>query len=139
LKLQKNLILSLYQPFGKLWNIEINIAHIKINQCGDNDEYFIDEESIKNITKLSVAPFDLLMFDIAYYIEGGYEDIYNKLLQQFDDNYTFSIIEKYVFNPKILVEENLKRLKNNNNKNLYKWFNKNFVGHKGSIYGYTLY
>ena len=135
LKTAKDLILSLYQPFDRLWNIEVNTAHIIINQC--DDKYSIDEDSIKNIAKLSIEPFDLLMFDIAYYIEGGSEDIYKQLSQQFDENYTFSVLEKYVFNPKTLVEEGLKQLKNNNNRNLYKWFNKNFVGHKGAIYGFT--
>ena len=52
-------------------------------------------------------------------------------------SYTVSDSEKYIFNPETLVKEGKSQLKENSDKKLYKWFEKNFEGHKGSVYGYT--
>ena len=133
LKTAEDVISSTYRPFDKIWSIEKEIAHIKVNKC--DDEYSIDKQSIINIANLSAKPFDLLLFDIAYYIEGGSNEIYEKLFSKYNENYSFDVLEEYVFNPKSLVAEGRKQLENDNI--LLKQFNKNFVGHKGGIYGYT--
>jgi len=135
LEMARDVILSTYQPFDKIWNIEIEIAHIQVYQ--DSDKYHIDKQSIIKIAELSSKPFDLLLFDIAYYLKGGSEKIYEELSSKYDENYSFDILEEYVFNPKTLVKEGCKQLKESHEKDLYKYFNKNFVGHKGGIYGYT--
>jgi len=133
LKIAKEAIAFKYEQ----WSIEKNIAHIKVNENGDN-QYSIDEKSIENIAKLSANPFDLLLLDFAYYIEGGYQNIRNKLEEEYrDKSYTVSDSEKYIFNPKTLVEKGKIQLKENSDKRLYKWFEKNFEGHKGPVYGYT--
>jgi len=137
LETARDVISSNYQLFDNTWKIEKEIAHIKVIEC--DGKYSIDKQSIINIATLSSQPFDLLLFDIAFYIEGGSNKVF-EILNSIYEKGTYSFkrdLEKYVFNPNSLVAEGRKYLKKNNKNNLLDQFNKNFVGHKGKIYGYT--
>lgn len=131
----KELIRPEFNLLNERWNIEIETLHVKVNGDDTEEKYFIEEQTFLNLGKVSDKPFDLLLLDFGFRKPDS--DIFEKIKKRYGDNFGFSELEGFIFNPRNLVEEGLKVLNRKHLKKGFLAFQNNFVNHKGTIFIYT--
>lgn len=132
----KDLIKPTFKLLDDVWKIEIFTLHVEVivDSAGN---YSIKKEVFTKLGEISKKPFDLLFLDFGYRKSGDVSNLLETIKQQFGESFSFADLEKYVLNPRNLVEDGLKVLNQKHNKNYFSSFNNNFVNHKKNIYIYT--
>ncbi len=131
----KELIRPDFKLLDENWKIEISTLHVKVNGDDEKETYFIEEKTFIELGKISQEPFDLLLLDFGFRKPDS--DIFEKIKNRYGDNFGFSELEGFIFNPRNLVEDGIKSLNRKYNKKYFHSFQKNFVNHKKNIYIYT--
>lgn len=131
----KDLIKPTFKLLDEEWKIEIFALHVKIDGEDEKENFFISEETFIELGEISKKPFDLFLLDFGYRKQGS--DILTMLKENYENDYSSFNLEKFLFNPKNLVEDGAKILNRKHNKTLFNSFQDNFINHKKNIYIYT--
>lgn len=112
---------------------DVELFFLKVEVIKSEDDYKISDETISNLNELCREPFNLLLLDFGYIMNGlNIGDEIDRLQIIFPEKNQKQLLEQVLINPSHIVKQ-IATYPTNKIKNIQK----NFQFHNGPIYVYT--